>query len=739
LFEEIVPEHYWHFSKVFSDAKSEQLPEHQPWDHTINLKEGAPETVRAKVYPMPPNEQRELNAFLEDNLRKGYITPSKSPMASLVFFIKKKDGKLRLVQDYWKLNDITIKNRYLLPLPADIINRLLGTKYFSKFDVRWGYTNVEIKEGDEWKAAFTTSRGLFERRVMFFGLTNSPATFQALMNTIFADLIAEGRVVVYLDDILVFSTDLAQHWRDVNKVLRQLKAHDLYLRPEKCEFKQTGVEYLGMIISEGSVRMDDAKVQAVSEWPTPRNLRDVQSFVGFANFYRHFIQDFSKIIRPLHDLTKKDVPFSWGTAQKLAFDMLKKAFVSKPILALWEPHRRTRLEVNASGYATGEVISQEGDDGLWHPVVFRSESLIKAECNYQTWDREMLAIIQALEEWRHYLEGLPQPFEILTDHNNLTFWTTAQNLSRRQARWALWLLRFDFTLTHKPGKANALADALSRRADHKTSNPEDNQGVVALGPDFCTAATPVLADLSALTERIRTGVPKEAMVLAALEELQTRGPCKLTNGTPEWEELDGLVYYRGRLYVPDDKGLRQEVVQQCHDAPTAGLHGCDGTIELVSRHYWWPSMSLFVAKYVAGCDTCQQQKAGFYPKAPTEPLDVPEGPWQVVGVDLVTGLPKSNGYNAICTIVDHYTHIVRAVPCKLTIGAKGVAKIYVRKVFRLHGIPRWFVTDRGPQLAAHIMCEFLWLLGIDTGLTTVYHPQTNGMTECMNAEVVKYL
>jgi hypothetical protein len=520
MFEEIVPEHYWQFSKVFSDAKSERLPEHQPWDHTIDLKEGAPETVRAKVYPMPPNKQQELDAFLEDNLRKGYITPSKSPMASPVFFIKKKDGKLRLVQDYRKLNDITIKNWYPLPLLADIINWLSGTKYFSKFDVWWGYTNIWIKEGNEWKAAFTTSCGLFEPRVMFFSLTNSPATFQALMNTIFADLIAEGRVAVYLDDILVFSTDLEQHQRDINEVLRRLEAHNLYLRPERCKSEQTKVEYLGMIISKGAVRMDDARVQAVSEWPTPCNLRDVRSFVGFANFYRCFIQDFLKIVRPLHDLTKKDVPFSWGTAQKLAFDTLKKSFVSKPILALWEPHRRTRLEVDASGYATGGVISQEGDGGLWHPVAFRSESLTEAECNYQTWDREMLAIIRALEEWRHYLEGLPQPFKILTDHNNLTFWTTVQNLSRQQACWVLWLSRFDFTLTHKPGKANTLADALSQRADHETGDADDNQGVVALGPEhFCTAATPVLIDPSALMERIRTGVRKEATVLAALEEL----------------------------------------------------------------------------------------------------------------------------------------------------------------------------------------------------------------------------
>jgi hypothetical protein len=244
---------------------------------------------------------------------------------------------------------------------------------------------------------------------MFFGLTNLPATFQALMNTIFADLITEGRVAVYLDDILILLQSLDQHHQDIQEVLRYPKVHDLYLRLEKCNFEQTEAEYLGMIISQGAVRMDPAKVKAVANWPAPHNLRDVRSFVRFANFYRRFINDFSKIVRPLHDLTKKDAPFTWGVAQKQAFSTLKEAFTSKPVLALWESHRKMRPEVDASGFATGGVISQEGDDGLWHPVAFCLESMIEAEHNYQTWDHEMLVIIQALKEWCHYLEGLPHP------------------------------------------------------------------------------------------------------------------------------------------------------------------------------------------------------------------------------------------------------------------------------------------------------------------------------------------
>jgi len=375
-FEKIVPEEYREYAKVFSEQESERLPEHQPWDHTIDLKPDAPETLRSKVYLMPVNEQKELDNFLEENVRKEYIAPSKSLMTSPVFFIKKKDGKLRLIQDYRKLNEITIKNRYPLPLASNIVNRLRGAKYFTKFDVRWGYNNVRIKKEDEWKAAFATNRGLFEPLVMFFGLTNSPATFQALMNFIFSDLIAAGKVAVYLDDILIFSMTLEEHREVVKEVLRRLQEHDLYLCPEKCEFEKEEVEYL-----------DLAKVKAVAEWPSPKNLKEVRGFIGFANFYRQFIEGFSKICRPLHDLTKKDTLFVWGDSQQKAFQYLKDAFTSEPILAMWHPDRETRLEVDSSGFALSRIISQKLNDGLWHPIAFRSEGMAPAERNYKIYDK----------------------------------------------------------------------------------------------------------------------------------------------------------------------------------------------------------------------------------------------------------------------------------------------------------------------------------------------------------------
>jgi hypothetical protein len=264
---------------------------------------------------------------------------------------------------------------------------------------------------------------------MFFGMTNSPATFQGMMNTIFANLVAEGKVAVYLNDILIFTATKEEHCCITREVLKCLQDNNLYLRPKKCEFKKESVEYLSLIISEGQVRMDPAKVTAVKLWASPKNLRNVCAFIGFANFYWRFIKDFAKIALPLHDLTKKDVPWQWTFVKKQAFEALKAAFTSKPILTMWDLARATRIETNASAHTTSGIILQLCKDGLWHPVAYQSESLIGAERNYNTHNQELYAIIQALEDWRHFLEGLPQTFKIWTNHSNLQYWTKAQNLS----------------------------------------------------------------------------------------------------------------------------------------------------------------------------------------------------------------------------------------------------------------------------------------------------------------------
>jgi hypothetical protein len=324
---------------------------------------------------MTLTEQTEMDAFLEEALATGRIRQSKSPLGAPVFFIKKKDRKLRFIQDYRALNAITRKNRYPLPLIDDLIHRLKDACYFTKLDIRWGYNNVRIRKGDEWKATFHTNRSLFEPLVMYFSLTNSPATFHTMMNEIFQDLIMEGVVSVYLDDILIFTNSQEEHRRITCLTLDRMREHKLYLRLEKCEFEKTKIEYLSIIISHNKVEMDPVKIAGVADWPMPSNKKEVQLFVSFVNFYRHFIPGFSHHVRALFDLTMKDVRFIWGLPQEDSFMKLKELVTSAPVLVLPNDDLPFRLEADGSGIATGAVLSQQQvDNNAWHPVAFLSKA-----------------------------------------------------------------------------------------------------------------------------------------------------------------------------------------------------------------------------------------------------------------------------------------------------------------------------------------------------------------------------
>jgi hypothetical protein len=332
---------------------------------------------------------------------------SKSPYAARLFFIKKKDGKLRPVQDYRNLNDHTIENRYPLPLIPDLIAAVRHAVLFTKFDVRWGYNNVRIKKGDGWKAAFITPFGLYEPRVMFFGLTNSPATFQAMMNHIFQEEIREGWLVVYMDNLLIATKDnLTFHKECVQRVLQKLTDHDLYLKLSKCEFHKRRIEYLGVVLEHGQVQMDPTKVKGVADWNRPQNAKDIRSFLGFTGFYHYFIRDYSKIARPLIDLTKKNLKFDWTEKQQHAFKRLKTLMCAKPVLKQPDYAKAFTLSTDASGYGVGAVLAQEGQPDpksgkpRTHPVAYYSSTFTLTERNYDVYERELLAIIKALKNWR---------------------------------------------------------------------------------------------------------------------------------------------------------------------------------------------------------------------------------------------------------------------------------------------------------------------------------------------------
>jgi hypothetical protein len=351
-------------------------------------------------------------------------------------------------------------------------------------DIRWGYNNVRIKATDQWKAAFTTSRGLFEPTVMFFGMCNSPATFQSMMNELFGDMIQEGWIIIYMDDILIFSNDFDTHQQRTHKVLQRLRDNLLHLKPEKCTFNVDEIKYLGMIIKPGSIAMDPAKLKGISEWKTPTKVKEVRSFLGFANFYRQFIANYSTIARPLIDLTKKDEDFVWNQEHEEAFNKLKRIFTSSPILQIPDKDRPFSIATDASLYATGAVLLQQDANGNWLPCSFLSQSFNPAERNYQIYDRELLAIVWALKAWRHYLLGSPFPILVQTDHKNLQYFRDIHDLNRRQARWQSFLSQFELRISHVPGKDLIIPDLLSRRSDHLPDDyVEKDNTAIQLLPD----------------------------------------------------------------------------------------------------------------------------------------------------------------------------------------------------------------------------------------------------------------
>ncbi|PIL29421.1 hypothetical protein GSI_09473 [Ganoderma sinense ZZ0214-1] len=666
--EEIVPKQYHEYLPVFSKEASERLPDHGPYDHAIELVPDA-RMFHSKVYPLSPSEQVELDKFINENLAKGYIQESKSPMSSPFFF-----------------------NRYPLPLVSDLMDRLKKAKYFTKLDIHWGYNNVRIKTGDEWKAAFVTNRGLFEPNIMFFGLANSPSTFSALMN-IFKDLIILGKVTIYLDDILIFTNNIEEH--------------------QKCEFEQPKVEYLGVLVSESRVEMDPVKVKGITAWPVPQNASDVQKFRSFVNFYWCFIKDFSAICKPLDRLTG-NAPWKWEAEEQEAFDELKRRFTESPVLSMYDPDCKTR----------------EGEDSKWHPVAFHSESMSNAECNYEIYNKEMLTIIHALQAWHHYLEGLPSVFKIQSDHKNLKYWKTAQNLTRRQAQWALYLSRFEFIILHKPGTSNGRADTLSRRPDHQTDDADDNLNRDLLQSNRFRVLAAKRGHMSVVPEKallrhIRECGECKQEVADALSKLDKLGPARLQNDLVDWNTEQGLLLYRSRVYVPKDNALRAEIVRIHHDLPPAGHPGQAKTVEL---------------EYVETCDTCCHGKTSHAkPHGPLQPNEVPDGPGQVVTCDFITGLPDVDRYNALQLIADRHGKIIHLIPCTEEIDAEGTADNFIREWFRLYGLPRKIVSDHGPQFSSKLFRAVLKGLGIESAMSTAYHPQTDGQSERWNQEIEAYL
>ena len=692
-----LPSEYQDFGDLFKEKEGEAaLPEHKPWDHEIPIVDGKTATHYGGLIPLSKKEEDFLKDYIEKHLAKGFIRPSRSSISHGVLFAPKKDGSLRPCIDYRKLNDITQKNRYPLPRIDELQDRLLGAKWFTAIDIRDAYYRIRIKEGEEWKTAFRTRFGHYEYQVMPFGLTNAPASFQELINDTIREYL-DIFALAYLDDILIFSTTYKEHVQHVRMVLQKLREKDLPVKLSKCEFHKHSIGFLGYIVSDQGIGPDPSKVEAVKDWPKPRNVKDIQAFLGLVNYYRKFIEGFSGIATPLTKLTCKDTPFIWNHDCEEAFKELKHRLATAPILAIFDPEREAILETDASDYAIGACLTQKGEDKKLRTVAYYSRKMTGPELNYDIHDKELLAVVEALREWRVYLEGTVTPVQIYTDHKNLLYWTTTKQLNRRQVRWAETLASYSFKINHVRGTENGRADALSRRPDYLEGSKPGAASILQQEGDVLVYQKP--------------SIPMLAHVEIQLNEQQ-----------------------------------KIDVIRDRHDQKMAGHQGIAKTLELITRDFTWPKMRQDITTYIGQCDTCAKAKHSRHkPYGLLQSAPAPEQPWSTVALDFITKLPLSKEpltgieYDSILVIVDSLTKFAYLEPYKEASTAEDLAYIFNKVVIARHGIPDRLVLDRDKLFTSQFWQSLMDQMGTKQKLSTSYHPQTDGQTERTNQTIEQYL
>ncbi|KAJ9520744.1 hypothetical protein QJQ45_007613 [Haematococcus lacustris] len=552
------------FAPVFPEDLPAGLPPERAVDHRIDLEPNKRPPVRS-TYAMSTCELAELKRQITEMQEKGFIRPSTSPYASGVLFVRKKDGTFRMCIDYRPLNRITIKNKYPLPRVDNLLDRLHGATIFSKIDLRQGYHQIRIAPEDIPKTAFRTRYGHFEFTVMPFGLCNAPATFQRLMNDIFRQEL-DDCVIVYLDDILIFSRTQEEHAQHLRRVLSLLQQHKLYAKLSKCEFGLSQTEFLGHIITSTGIACDPKKVAAVESWPTPQTVHDVRSFLGLANFYRRFVKNFSDIAAPITALTQTDGhdkqgKVAWGPVQQSAFEALKKALTTAPVLIAPDPSQPYTLRCDASGIGIGAVLTQ-GRGPAERVVAYHSRKLLPAERNYPTHEQELLSVVEALKVWRHYLLGVQ--FTLLTDNWANKHLQSQPHLDcKRQARWMEVLQDYNCHIDHIPGKHNVVADALSRRPDYQVYTQtlelhSLSKGIHAQGIESRVSIAPQIL------QQISDTAPADA-------EYQRYYAAALAGKPRQFIIRDNLLYHTGRgsvkLYIPRNKSNTQRPIGLLQSLP----------------------------------------------------------------------------------------------------------------------------------------------------------------------------
>ncbi|TYK13876.1 Ty3/gypsy retrotransposon protein [Cucumis melo var. makuwa] len=692
------------FARVFEWPST--LPPQRGIDHHIYLKSGA-DPVNVRPYRYAHHQKEEMERLVDEMLTSGIIRPSKSPYSSPVLLVRKKDGSWRFCVDYRALNNVTIPDKFPIPVIEELFDELKGASVFSKIDLKAGYHQIRMCPEDIEKTAFRTHEGHYEFLVMPFGLTNAPSTFQALMNQVFKPYLRRF-VLVFFDDILVYSRGMEEHVQHLEVVLGLLQEKELYVNMEKCSFAKPRISYLGHFISEQGIEADPEKIRAVSEWPTPANVREVRGFLGLTGYYRRFVKNYGTIAAPLTQLLKKGA-YKWGEEEETAFGKLKRAMMTLPVLTMPDFSLPFEIESDASGFGMGAVLTQ-----CRKPVAYFSKTLSMRDRSRPVYERELIAVVLAVQRWRPYLLG--RKFTVKTDQRSLKFLLEQRVVQPQYQKWVAKLLGYSFEVVYQPGLENKAADALSRI----TPTARLNQ-----------ITAPAMIDVEIIKEETRHD-PALQEIIRLIEEQGME--------IPHYTLQQGVLKFKGRLVVSSKSTLLPTILHTYHDSVFGGHSGFLRTYKRLTGEIYWKGMKKDVMRYCEECAICQRNKSSaLTPAGLLMPLEIPDAIWSDISMDFIEGLPKSKGWDVILVVVDRLSKYGHFLLLKHPFTAKMVAETFVKEVVRLHGYPRSIVSDRDKVFLSHFWKELFRLAGTKLNRSSSYHPQSDGQTEVVNKSVETYL